>query len=66
MRGLILEEMESKNPAGLILKVTKEKVLVGTKMGSMWIEFLQSPSKNIVSAYQYLQGKRLKEGDILE
>lgn len=66
MRGLILEEMESKNPAGLILKVTKEKVLVGAKMGSMWIEFLQSPSKNIVSAYQYLQGKRLKEGDILE
>lgn len=66
MRGLFLEEMESKNPAGLILKVTKEKVLVGTKRGSMWIEFLQSPSKNIVSAYQYLQGKRLKEGDILE
>ncbi len=35
-------------------------------MGSIWIESLQAPSKKAMSAYQYLQGKRLKIGDILE
>ncbi|MDE5591502.1 MAG: methionyl-tRNA formyltransferase [Helicobacter sp.] len=66
MKGLTLEEMSSVNQAGKILKVTQERILVGAKRGSVWIEFLQASSKSMVSAYQYLQGKRLKEGDFIE
>ncbi|WP_297809875.1 methionyl-tRNA formyltransferase [uncultured Helicobacter sp.] len=66
LKGVKMAESVSQNPAGEILYITKEQIKIGCKNGSVWIESLQAPSKKAMSAYQYLQGKRLKLGDILE
>ncbi len=66
LKGIKIAESVSENIEGEILQITKERIRVGCKMGSIWIESLQAPSKKAMSAYQYLQGKRLKIGDILE
>ncbi len=65
LKEVALNETESINEAGEILGVLEDRILVGCLRGSVWIGALQVPSKKAVSAYQYLQGKRLKKGDIL-
>lgn len=66
LKKVLLKENESVNKAGEILEILEDKILVGCLRGSVWIQALQAPSKRIVNAYEYLQGKRLKKGDILE
>lgn len=66
LKGVKMAESLSENIAGEILCITKEQIKIGCQKGSVWIESLQSPSKKAVSAYQYLQGKHLKTGDILQ
>ncbi len=66
LRGIKVAESVSENHSGEILQIVDERIKVGCERGSIWIESLQAPSKKIVSSYQYLQGKRLKLGDILE
>ena len=51
---------------GEILEIEKDSVLVGCKKGAVWIKELQAPSKKALCSFQYLQGKRLQVGDILE
>lgn len=66
LKGVRVAESTSKNAQGEILQITNKKIKVGCTIGSVWIESLQAPSKKAICAYAYLQGKRLKVGDILE
>ena len=66
LKGVKMAESLSENIAGEILCITKEQIKIGCQKGSVWVESLQSPSKKAVSAYQYLQGKHLRIGDILQ
>lgn len=66
LRGVKVAELVGENLSGEILHIAEERIKVGCERGSVWIESLQAPSKKAISAYQYLQGKRLKLGDILE
>ena len=66
LKKVFLNENESANKAGEILEILEDKILVGCLRGSVWIQALQAPSKKMVNAYEYLQGRRLKKGDILE
>ncbi|KPH56126.1 methionyl-tRNA formyltransferase [Helicobacter pullorum] len=65
IKEVVLNEIQSCNLAGEILEITEDKILVGCLQGSVWIGTLQAPSKKAMSAYQYLQGRRLRKGDIL-
>ncbi|MGP1450740.1 MAG: methionyl-tRNA formyltransferase [Wolinella sp.] len=51
--------------AGEILEIDKSGIIVGCKKGAIKIKTLQAPSKNEVDAFSYVNGKRLKSGDIL-
>ena len=66
LKKVFLNENKSANKAGEILEILEDKILVGCLRGSVWIQALQAPSKKMVNAYEYLQGRRLKKGDILE
>lgn len=66
LKGIKVAESVSNNTRGEILQITNTAIRIGCAKGSIWIELLQAPSKKIINAYQYLQGKHLKLGDILE
>ncbi len=66
LKGVKVVESNSENVSGEILQIANQHIKVGCKRGSVWIESLQAPSKKAMSAYQYLQGKHLKLGDILK
>lgn len=66
LKGVQVAEFISINKEGEILEITQDKIRIGCMRGSVWIKCLQAPSKKEVSAYQYVQGRRLKLGDILE
>ncbi|MDA3967322.1 MULTISPECIES: methionyl-tRNA formyltransferase [Helicobacter] len=57
-------EVSSNNKMGEILQISKEGVVVACKEGSVLITCVQAPSKKEISAYEYVQGKRMKVGDI--
>lgn len=63
--GIKINELEFNHNAGEILEIYKSGVVVGCKCGSIIIESLQAVGKNKVSAVAYLNGARLKVGDIL-
>lgn len=57
-------DVDIANNEGKILEISRDGVLVGCTRGSIWIYKVQAPSKSEVGAYEYIQGKRLKVGDI--
>ncbi len=63
--GVKINETDSHHNAGEILEIRKNAVVVGCECGSIIIESLQAVGKNKVSAVDYLNGARLKVGDIL-
>lgn len=63
--GVKINEMDLSHNAGEILEIGKSGVVVGCECGSIIIESLQAVGKNKVSAVDYLNGARLKVGDIL-
>ncbi|CAM2909209.1 methionyl-tRNA formyltransferase [Helicobacter burdigaliensis] len=65
LKNIHLNEEDSSNLEGVILQIQKDKILLGCKKGSIFVEIIQAPSKKPMNAYDYLQGKRLKVGDIL-
>lgn len=65
IKNIQLNEEESNNQEGVILQIQRDKILLGCKKGSIFVSTIQAPSKKPMNAYDYLQGKRLKVGDIL-
>lgn len=60
-----MNELGSKNRDGEILSIDEDDITVGFETGSLKISKLQAPSKNEVTALEYIRGKRLNIGDIL-
>jgi len=60
-----MNELTSKNRGGEILFIDEDDITVGFETGSLKISKLQAPSKNEVTALEYIRGKRLNIGDIL-
>ena len=65
LKKIELEEEDSVNVAGEILKIEKDFVIVGCKRGSLKIIDVQPASKKQMSAVEYIRGKRLVVGDSL-
>ena len=64
--GVKINEVDLCHNAGEILEIRKNAVVVGCEKGSIIIESFQAVGKNKVSAVDYLNGARLKVGDILQ
>lgn len=64
--GVKINEADLCHNAGEILEIRKNAVVVGCEKGSIIIDSLQAVGKNKVSAVDYLNGARLKVGDILQ
>lgn len=60
-----MNELASKNVGGKILEISEDDVTVGFEQGSIKISRVQAPTKNEVSALEYIRGKRLAVGDTL-
>ncbi|WP_228154919.1 methionyl-tRNA formyltransferase [Aliarcobacter cryaerophilus] len=58
-------ENSSQNIAGEILEIVKDYIVVGCNQGRLKIRTLQAPSKNSINSVEYIKGKRLSIGDIL-
>lgn len=66
LKDISLEEESSNNKEGEILDLAKDYVIIGCKKGSLKIRTLQAPSKKAVNAGDYVRGKRLNLGDLIE
>ncbi|RDU58397.1 methionyl-tRNA formyltransferase [Helicobacter sp. MIT 99-5507] len=60
-----INELDSTNKKGEILKINKDSIIIGCLKGSLIVKELQDTGKNKVNASVYLLGKRLKAGDVL-
>lgn len=65
IKKMALVSSEGKHPAGLILEMTKEQVVVGCEKGSVAITMVQPVSKKEMGVIAYLNGKRLSLADTL-
>lgn len=54
--------VEGSGEAGLICKVSKDEIFVGTGQGLLSVTELQPAGKSVMSAAAFLQGRKLKEG----
>jgi methionyl-tRNA formyltransferase len=59
LKGISLIEETSANKAGQIFEIDKEGVVIGCQKGKVKIKTFQAPSKNELSAMEYLRGQRL-------
>lgn len=66
LKSVKLDSIDGIYKNGEILEIQKKGIKIGCKKGSIWVEILQAPSKKALMAYEYIQGKRLNVGDILE
>lgn len=60
-----INELDSTNKKGEILKINKDSIIIGCLKGSLIVKELQDTGKNKVNASVYLLGKRLKVGNVL-
>lgn len=65
IKRLSLEESESTGCAGDIIAVEADSVVIQCQKGSLRLYELQPPSKQVMSAAAYLNGKRLERGNTL-
>ncbi len=65
IKEAMINELDSFNEGGKILEINKEDIIVGFERGSLKILSVQAPTKNEVSAVEYIRGKRLNIGDTL-
>lgn len=61
-----INELDSKNIGGEILAIRKDSVIIGCENGSILVKSLQKIGKNKISANDFINGMRLKKGDILQ
>lgn len=65
LKDIEFVENSSQNIAGEILEIAKDYIVVACKQGRLRIRTLQAPSKNSINSVEYIKGKRLTIGDIL-
>ena len=65
LKDIEFVENSSQNIAGEILEIAKDYIVVGGNQGRLKIRTLQAPSKNSINSVEYIKGKRLTIGDIL-
>ena len=65
LKEIDLIEDSSKNKEGEILEIKKDYIILGCKKGSLKVKIIQAPSKKAINAVDYIRGKRLEIGDIL-
>ncbi|MCT7492092.1 methionyl-tRNA formyltransferase [Aliarcobacter cryaerophilus] len=65
LKDIEFVENSSQNIAGEILEIAKDYIVVACKQGRLRIITLQAPSKNSINSVEYIKGKRLTIGDIL-
>lgn len=65
LKNICLVCAHSSNNIGEILEINSDNIVVGCKSGKISINSLQPPSRQQMSAVEYIRGKRLKIGDIL-
>ena len=63
IKECILEDTESLNQMGKILKIDKESAIIGCEKGSIKIINVQPSSKKQMNVVAYIRGKRLEIGD---
>lgn len=64
--NVAINELDSKNIGGEILAIRKDSVIIGCENGSILVKSLQKIGKNKISANDFINGMRLKKGDILQ
>jgi methionyl-tRNA formyltransferase len=62
--GMELIDIDSKNTKGQILEIS-DGVVIGCKKGKIKLIKIQAPGKRAVDAIDYVNGKRLKVGDVI-
>lgn len=65
LKDIEFVENSSQNISGEILEIAKDYIVVGCNQGRLKIRTLQAPSKNSINSVEYIKGKRLTIGDIL-
>lgn len=65
LKDIELIETSSSNKQGEILEILNDSIVIGCKKGSLKIKTLQAPSKKALCTSDYVRGKRLNLGDIL-
>lgn len=65
LKDVTLVEEDSINKEGEILELKESSIVVGCLKGSLEIKTLQAPSKKAVNSIDFIRGKRLVIGDIL-
>lgn len=65
LKDIEFVENSSQNIAGEILEIAKDYIVVACNQGRLKIRTLQAPSKNSINSVEYIKGKRLTIGDIL-
>lgn len=65
LKDIEFVENSSQNISGEILEIAKDYIVVACNQGRLKIRTLQAPSKNSINSVEYIKGKRLTIGDIL-
>ncbi|WP_419774718.1 methionyl-tRNA formyltransferase [Halarcobacter sp.] len=66
LKDVKLVEENSSNEEGTILELNKDSVVIACKKGSIEVKTLQAPSKKVINAVDFLKGKRVSVGDVLQ
>ena len=66
LKDIKLIETNSKNKEGEILQINDTSVIIACNKGSIEVSTLQAPSKKAISSVDYLKGRRISIGDILQ
>ena len=65
IKNLELNSVDDSFNAGEILEINKDFIIIGCNKGSLKIFSIQPNSKKEMKAYDYVNGKRFKVGDII-
>jgi len=66
IKDMELIDVDSDNKKGEILRIDNDGVVIGCLKGSIKLKRVQESGKKEISAVDYINGKRLKIGDIIE
>ncbi len=65
LKNIKLEDIDSSNSVGKILKIDSGSIVVGCKKGAIRVYSVQAPSKKEVDILSYINGKRLSLEDTI-
>jgi methionyl-tRNA formyltransferase len=66
LKELNIDELDSQNIVGEIKEIGKDYAIIGCEIGSIKLSIVQPNSKKAMNVADYIRGKRLEVGDILE